>query len=169
MKKVNEKQLLFVMLIWVSMVSAQNPSKVFSFETTILNKDLVTLQLQNADSTSVEYWKYAHVGFKVEVQVSPDRVKFLDDIEEHYTPTINSSGRTMTIKFDRLDDIVTINRRYWKDKVTITVFLPEKTSKNIVLLDKKTGNELAQTPNEPVPDIPPDYRAVRRVAMLPKK
>jgi hypothetical protein len=144
MKKSISNIALFLLLIWANLTSAQDFTRVFSSGASLLYRDVVTIQVADYDKTTVLYWKNNYIRFEISVQVTEDRVKFLDDIEMRYSPTIDTAGRLMNIRFDRLDEIVMINRRYWKDDVHITVYLPEKTNKMIFFEDMKRREDLVQ-------------------------
>lgn len=145
MKKSIKNIALFVLLCWASMASAQNYTRVFSSGASLLYRDFITVQVPDLSKTSVKYWKNPYIRFEITVTVSEDRAQFLDDIEAHYSPTIATAGRDMSIRFDRLDDIIMTNRRYWKDDVSITIYVPEKTNKVIIIEDLKRGEDLAQS------------------------
>lgn len=148
MKKSISNIALLVIMLWASKASAQDFTRVFSSGASLLYRDVVSIQVADYDKTTVHYWKNNYIRFEISVQVSEDRVKFLDDIQVRYSPTIDTAGTYLNIRFDRLDDIIMINRRYWKDDVYITVYLPEKTNKMIFIEDLKRREDLAQNVGE---------------------
>lgn len=130
------------MLLWASMISAQNPAKVFTYEASLMHKDLISILVPAHTQTIVKYWDKPYVGIQLKVNVSEGQEKYLDDITEHYLPVVENAGRITTLNFKRLNDIIMIGKKLWKEEVQIIVFQPSTTNKRIVVQEFNRQEDL---------------------------